>query len=40
MLHIADQDGNPLVYGIKLVGNWPLLRRDTGVMGGELLLVK
>ena len=39
MLHIADQDGNPLVYGIKLIANWPLLRRDTGVMGGELILL-
>lgn len=37
MLHISDQDGNPLVSGIKLVADWPLLRRDVGVMGGELI---
>jgi hypothetical protein len=37
MLHIGDQDGNPLVCGIKLVADWPLLRRDAGVMGGNLL---
>jgi hypothetical protein len=36
MLHIGDQDGNPLVCGIKLVTDWPLLRRDAGVMRGEL----
>lgn len=37
MLHIGDQDGNPLVCGIKLVADWPLLRRDWGMMGGELV---
>ncbi|MEI6806852.1 MAG: hypothetical protein WCK49_10180 [Myxococcaceae bacterium] len=39
MLHISDQDGIPLVCGIKLVADWQLLRRDLGVMGGELLLL-
>ena len=33
MLHIGDQDGNPLVCGIKLVDGWPLLGRDRSVMG-------
>ena len=37
MLHIGDQEGNPLVCGIKLVADWPLLRRDAGVFVGELL---
>lgn len=37
MLHIGDQDDNPLVCGIKLVADWPLLRRDAGMMGGELI---
>lgn len=37
MLHLGDQDGNPLVCGIKLVPDWPLLRRDMGLMGGELV---
>lgn len=36
MVHLGDQDGNPLVCGIKLVTDWSLLRRDVGVMGGEL----
>ena len=39
MLHIGDQDGNPLVCGIKLVAEWPLLRRDVGVMGGGLVMI-
>ena len=37
MLHIGDQDGSPLVYGIKLVADWPLLRRDAGILAGDLL---
>lgn len=32
MLHISDQDGNPLVCGIKLVADWPLLRRDRNLL--------
>ena len=28
-LSIGDQDGNPIAYGIRLVVNWPLLRRFT-----------
>lgn len=38
MLHIGDQDGNPLVCGIKLVVDWPLLRRDVGVLLGRSLV--
>ena len=37
MLHIGDQDGNQLVSGIKLVVDWSLLRRDAGVLRGELV---
>lgn len=40
MLHIADQDQIPIVYGIKLIVDWPLLRRDVDVLGGELVLFK
>jgi len=40
MLHISDQNGNPLVCGIKLVADWPLLRRELGVLGGELVILK
>lgn len=36
MLHIGDQDGSPLVCGIKLMADWPLLRRDQGVLDGGL----
>ena len=39
MLHLGDQDGNPLVCGIKLVDQWPLLRRDLGVLGGDLIFL-
>ena len=28
LLHIADQNGQAIVNGVKLVPDWPLLRRD------------
>ena len=37
MLHIGDDNGNPLACGIKLVTDWPLLRRDNGVFPGQLI---
>ena len=40
MLHIADQDGCPLIYGIKLVHDWPLLQRDLDIFERELLVLK
>ena len=39
MLHISDQDGNPLVWGIKLITEWPLLKREVDVLNGKLLLL-
>ena len=38
--YVGDQDWNPLVCGIKLVTDWSLLRRDTGVMGGKIAAVQ
>lgn len=37
MLHIGDENGRPLVCGIKVVTNWPLLRRDISVLPGQLV---
>ena len=38
-LHIGDENGNPLACGIKVVTDWPLLRRDIGVLPGQLIAV-
>ena len=40
LLHIGDQDGKALVNGIKLVPEWPLLRRDLGVLSGGLVSLR
>lgn len=37
MLHIGDENGRPLVCGIKVMADWPLLRRDTGVLPGQII---
>ena len=37
LLHLYDSEEKPLVMGLKLVPDWPLLRRDAGVMGAELV---
>lgn len=37
LLHIADQNGQVIVNGIKLVADWPLLRRDATVENLALL---
>lgn len=39
MLHLGDSNGAPLAVGIKLITDWPLLRRDLGVLSGQLVLV-
>ena len=39
LLHLGDQDWKPLVNGIRLTPEWPLLRRDPDVMGGELVML-
>ena len=31
LMHIYDDVGEPLVLGVKLVEDWPLLRRDMGI---------
>jgi hypothetical protein len=38
-LHIGDENGEPLACGIKLVTDWPLLRRDVGVLPRELMAI-
>jgi hypothetical protein len=38
-LHIGDENGDPLALGIKLVTDWPLLRRDIDVLPGQLIAV-
>lgn len=38
MLHIGDQNDNPLVFGIKLITDWPLIRREQNMLNGDLSL--
>jgi hypothetical protein len=37
MLHIGDANGAPLISGVKIVPEWPLLRRDLNAMPGQLM---
>jgi hypothetical protein len=39
MLHVGDENGQPLACGIKLLTGWPLLRRDIGVLRGQLVAI-
>lgn len=39
MFHIGDENGRPLVCGIKVVTDWPLMRRDISVLPGQLVAI-
>ncbi len=38
-LHLANQDNEPLVSGVRIIADWPLLHRDTGVFLGQLIAI-